>query len=258
MSSVWNANNIIDGFSPRPNTPIIIIWGSFFDTNRKYSQWHNPNEWKMAQHIPTRHKEGITRSILRSVRRATATLCSVPNHWTIIFKIRQTKKHLIPTCMQSGRRHGTACHSYGFFIRTKRQKKKKSNWHQTDVHPPIYIRLYTTTTAVTSHSTNFVVVSQHNPISNARSSLLIFHYVHFFWSAYLQPPSIPHSLRISTSRFIYRSVSRCPYDWLEIARLNDYYGVWWANIYPSNRRRHAYCGAAAASSSSNENDWRQL
>lgn len=143
MSSVWNANNIIDGFSPRPNTPIIIIWGSFFDTNRKYSQWHNPNEWKMAQHIPTRHKEGITRSILRSVRRATATLCSVPNHWTIIFKIRQTKKHLIPTCMQSGRRHGTACHSYGFFIRTKRQKKKKiklaPDWRpSTDIHTTIY------------------------------------------------------------------------------------------------------------------------
>lgn len=218
MHSVWETNYIFDDYSPRLTGRRALQLKLFgvLSSTRVCSQWHNPNETKMAQHIPTSHR-GKTWSFLKCVR------CDiVPFQITEQLFSKFVKRKTSDTYFYVERmRHGTGCHFCGFLIRTKKLEPAP-NWR-----PSIDIR-YIPPLQPSHLILRIPLLYRNNPISNARSSLLIFHYVHF-WSAYLQP-SVPLRIFVSLHLSFRFNLPAC--NWLEIARLNDYY-VCDEPIYPS-------------------------
>lgn len=221
MQSVWKTNNISDDYSPRPGRRALQLklFGVLSST-RVYSQWHNPNETKMAQHI--QDDDGKTRPFFKSVRRDI-----VPFQITEQLFSKFVKRKTFDTYFYVERmRHGTGCHFCGFLIRTKKLEPAP------DWRPSIDIR-YIPPLQPSHLILRIPLLYRNNPISNARSSLLIFHYVHF-WSAYLQP-SIPLRISVSLHPSFRFNLPAC--NWLKIARLNDYY-VCDEPIYPSKSKAY--------------------
>lgn len=170
----------------------------------------------MAQHIPTSHKgKNVIRDRSWRVQDALRRHCSVPNHWTIIFKIRQTKNtRYLLLC----RTHGTGCHFYGFFIHTKKKLGMASDWRpSTDIYlQPSHLIL------------RISLLYRNNPILNARSSLLIFHYVTFLIRL---PTAINPSLCICIFVSLHLSSRfNLPMQLAWNCTAQRLLCVWWANI----------------------------
>lgn len=144
--------------------------------------------------------------------------CSVPNHWTIIFKIRQTKNiWYLLLC----RTHET-WDWLSFLWLLNSHEETRTGTKLTSIHR---YPIYTSTAAVTSHSTNPVVVSQQSNFECQIES------INFSLRTFL----IRLPTAISPSPYLRLAPSIVPFQFarMQLARnctAQRLLCVWWANI----------------------------